>query len=66
MTKKGNLNDAQIFYSRNIPIQLFKKYSSLAQNWQIISKKNTRNTSIHIDIYPRFFHYLSQPKTTEK
>ena len=34
--------------------------------WLFTKNKKYYNTSIHIDIYPRSFHYLSQPKTTKK
>lgn len=66
LTKKGNLNDAQIFYSRNIPINLFKKYSPMAKAWEFTSKESPNNQSIYIDIYPRSFHYLSPPQTTDQ
>ena len=66
MTKKGHLNDAQIFYSRNIPINLFKKYSPMAQSWGFTSKNEPNNQSTYIDVYPRSFHYLSPPQTTDE
>jgi tetratricopeptide (TPR) repeat protein len=65
LTKKGHLNDAEIFYSRNIPINLFKKYAKSSTQWNLSSKESPQNQSIYIDIYPRSFHYLSPPETIE-
>ena len=65
LTKKGNLNHAHIFYSRNIPITLFKKYSQIALSWGFTSKEYLNNQSTYIDVYPRSFHNLSPPQTSD-